>query len=382
MQTVIAMMSGQLQAILWAQRGALAVAVVAALLAVAAYCLFGRDGPLEAVDMDEVPDGLSALEVGTAIDGIVSGEDLGAQLFDWAARGHVHLRLEGAEWTLIRGEPPREEGYERTAWNQLFDGGSREITSPQYHQDDILLAIHTLQEGAESVFAEGPRRLTDARSAHVALAVWVMGAVCLLTAAVFGGWQRGLSGYAIAFLTIGAMVPAVVSAWLSGWLQRFYQVRTRRKNVLVLVVILLCDGIMGFLDVQLVSGGPMYLAWQVAPLVAAGIFAGLLSPFVGRRSPYGRRLFCQLMGFRDALADPERFPGRVEGESKEHYLVRMLPYAQVLGVGDALVAQFGAFTMTCPDWLEWREEEPFSAVALQHCLIQIRDRLLSPGEGE
>ena len=82
----------------------LAGALLVALLAVLAYFFFGRDSRLEAVAVDEIPDGLSALQVGMAVDGIVSGEDLGAQLFDWAARGNVRLALASGEWTLIQGE--------------------------------------------------------------------------------------------------------------------------------------------------------------------------------------------------------------------------------------------------------------------------------------
>ena len=46
----------------------LAIALLVALLAILAYVFFGRDSHLEAVEVDDVPDGLSALQVGMAVD--------------------------------------------------------------------------------------------------------------------------------------------------------------------------------------------------------------------------------------------------------------------------------------------------------------------------
>lgn len=363
----------------------LAIALLVAVLAILAYVFFGRDSHLEAVEVDDVPDGLSALQVGMAVDGIVSGEDLGAQLFDWAVRGNVRLSLASGQWTLIQGERPDEDAYpyEREAWDRLFHAGKRRQVKPEEHHGDILAATLILQKGAEDCFATGKRRMADGRSATIAMAVWLMGAGCLLLAAVMAGRQRGLNAYGIAPLAIGAVIPVVVAAWMSGWLQRYYPVRSRRRNGLVAAAILLCDAVMGVLTVNMLAS-PIYLAEQAAPMTAAGMIAALIAPFVGRRSRYGHQLLCQLMGFRDALADPDRFPGRRPGESKEAYFFRMLPYAQALGVGDALVAQYAALDMPCPDWLDWQEEAPFTAAALQRSLVQIRDQILEqkPEEAE
>ena len=173
----------------WSLAGALLVV----LLAVLAYVFFGRDSRLEAVEVDDIPDGLSALQVGMAVDGIVSGEDLGAQLFDWAARGHVRLSLAAGAWTLIRGERPGEDAYpyEREAWDRLFQAGKRRQVKPAEHHGDILAATLILQKGAEDCFTTGKRRMSDGRSATVAMAVWLMGAGCLLLAAIMAGRQRG-----------------------------------------------------------------------------------------------------------------------------------------------------------------------------------------------
>lgn len=383
-QTVFEPMGIQVQAMEALWQWTLAGALLVALLAVLAYFFFGRDSRLEAVAVDEIPDGLSALQVGMAVDGIVSGEDLGAQLFDWAARGNVRLALASGEWTLIQGERPGEDAYayEQEAWDRLFQAGERQQVKPAEHHADILAATLTLQNGAEACFTTGKRRMSDARSAYIAMAVWLMGAACLLAAAVVAGRQRGLNAYGIAPLAIGAMIPAVVAAWLSGWMQRFYQVRSRRRNSLVAATILLCDAVLGILTVNMLAS-PIYLAEQAAPMVAAGLLAAFIAPFVGRRSRYGHWLLCRLMGLRDALADPDRFPGRRQGESKEAYFFRMLPYAQVLGVGDELVAQYAALDMPCPEWLDWQEAEPFTAMALQRRLVGIRDQILErKPEGE
>ncbi len=226
------------------------------------------------------------------------GRGLGAQLFDWAARGNVRLALASGEWTLIQGERPGEDAYayEQEAWDRLFQAGERQQVKPAEHHADILAATLTLQNGAEACFTTGKRRMSDARSAYIAMAVWLMGAACLLAAAVVAGRQRGLNAYGIAPLAIGAMIPAVVAAWLSGWMQRFYQVRSRRRNSLVAATILLCDAVLGILTVNMLSS-PIYLAEQAAPMVAAGLLAAFIAPFVGRRSRYGHWLLCRLMDY-------------------------------------------------------------------------------------
>ena len=79
--------------------------------------------------------------------------------------------------------------------------------------------------------------------------------------------------------------------------------------------------------------------------------------------------------------------GTGKGTGKRHPTLRdhvlVGAGAKVLGVGDELVAQYAALDMPCPEWLDWQEAEPFTAMALQRRLVGIRDQILErKPEGE
>ena len=355
-----------------------AAATAVMLAAVAGYWFWGKDRRLKPVDLDRIPDQLSALEIGTAVDGIVQGENLGVQLFDWAQRGYLKIDLGGSGWQLKLGKvlERSERLYEKEAWDVLFDGGKREVILPAEDRTRMLRAARILQKGAEQVFESGEKRLMDGISSRIALVIWCIGALCLLVSGALAGWQMDLNAYGIAPMAIASAAPAILASWLSGWFQRFYQVRSRKRNYLVVAAILMADLVMVLLADSLLLAISPVEPWLLTPLVCAGVFCAMLAPFVGRRSNYGYCLLCETMGFRDALADETRYPGRLQGETEEQYCFRMLPYAQVLGVGEDFARRYADKNLTAPCWMAWEREDSLSAQDLLQWLVSIRDQLV------
>jgi len=356
-----------------------AAALAAVLAAVAGYWFWGRDKRLKAEDKDRIPDELSALELGTVVDGIVQGEDLGVQLFDWANRGYLSLALEKDGWHIDRTGSPdgTARPYEREAWDMLFDHDRLETVNPARERKRMLQTAQILQRGAETLFESGEKRIMNAVSSRIALAVWCIGVACLLAAGALAGWQMGFSAYGIAPMAIATALPAMLASWLSGWFQRFYQLRSRKRNYLVVATILMADIVMILLvDSLLLAVSPIQ-PWVLTPLICAGVFCAMMAPFVGRRSSYGHRLLCEVMGFGDALAEGERLPAKMEQESRADYFFRMLPYAQVLGAGESFAKKYGDAPLEVPGWLKWERAEPLTAKALLACLVDIRDQLVN-----
>ena len=107
----------------------------------------------------------------------------------------------------------------------------------------MLRAARILQKGAEQVFESGEKRLMDGISSRIALVIWCIGALCLLVSGALAGWQMDLNAYGIAPMAIASAAPAILASWLSGWFQRFYQVRSRKRNYLVVAAILMAFSI-------------------------------------------------------------------------------------------------------------------------------------------
>lgn len=347
--------------------------------AVVLYLLF-RQRRIRPRSGEPISEAYSALMAGIASDGLVRGEDLGAQLFNWAQQGCVQLRLRGTTWTILRGQEPVDStAYERQAWQTLFSDGRTSLTEGE-DTEALLTALRLLRDGTDEALRSDGHRLEGGFTNRLAVIVWATGLLQLMWAALQAGIRAGFSVYAKASFCILAGITAAGAAWLTGWYRRYYPVRTRGRNrwtaAMAAGVLLLQSLVLA----AILSVSP-YGMGELLIQTLTGTATAALAPLIGRYSAYGYDLLCRLKDLSDALSDAEKFPERKADESVNDYFFRMLPYAQVLGSGDEFAERFAAQKLTAPPWLDWVSETDLTPEAVRNALMHLRSEMLRLAEG-
>jgi len=355
--------------------GALASAFVAG-FAIFAYFFWGKDEPL-CPNLDEnLPDKLSALEIGYLMDGVYSGEDLGVALFDWASKGYVSLQITDKGWIITAGHPDLAamRPYEYQAWKALF----REKQEIKAENDNRLIAraSQILQNGVEEKFSKPEYSLIRPLSSRISLLVWLLG----LSAIVFSGMgaanHLNMRLYLSIPMVLAMATCAIAVTWLGNWYQRYYLLRSHRKNAWIKGLVTAVFTLLALAESIFLYGlTNLFLPFSL--LAVSGVIAVTVSPFVSKRSRFAQETLNRVMGFRRALADPKLFPCRKAGETDDDYYLRLLPFAQVMGVGQVFMQQLGNRVLHMPEWLIWHGgQEQATAMDIQSSLANVRLELL------
>ena len=351
-------------------------AVLIAGFAIFAYFFWGKDEPFRPIFDENLPDQLSALEIGFLMDGVYSGEDLGVALFDWAAKGFVTLQMAQEGWVITAGQADASSmrDYEYKAWEFLF----REKRQVSAGKDNRLIAqaSRILQDGVEEKLSGPEYALNSPLASRMSLVVWLLGLSEIVFVGFFAMRWAHIRLYLGIPVVLGMAACAISMTWFGNWYQRYYLLRSRRKNAWIKGLMAAAFAVLAGVECLF----PWALTRQLLPcfwMTLSGAVTVTVAPFVSKRSAYAQDMLNRVVGFRQALADPKVFPCRKTGETDDDYYLRLLPFAQVMGVGQPFMQQLGNRVLKLPQWLIWRsEEETATAMDIQASLANVRRELL------
>lgn len=296
---------------------------ICAALALIYWLLFLRAAPVRRQTGPLPPDGFSAGEIGSLV--TLQGADLHLMIFSWAQLGYVLIQLDRNSRVLVHKR--MEMGNERSPFEQrLF----KNLFARSYTVDTTSYRYAVLCKKARHLSPEG-RNLISKKSGNPLLFRGLGAGVAL-----FGGIAIGIAMGAGAIAQWFWVVVLAAASLVSGWyIQQWAEgLLLQNKRPLWLGLALSVVWIlMGIFAGQV---------WVGILMTASQLMVGLMASFGGRRTPQGRQLQAQTLGFRHYLKTiPAEQLDHIVEQEPDHFH-NMAPVALALGVDRAFAKRFGS----------------------------------------
>lgn len=303
---------------------------VVSLLALIYWALFLRNLPAWPSRCPTPPEGYTAGELGGLLH--LQGGNLNMMVFSWAELGYLQIHL--APNGKVQLEKRMEMGNERSAFEQrwfhkLF--GQRTVadaSTVRYAQ--LYQAVRQAKVNLSSFVhpKSGNMQVFRGLGAAAGMFYGVSIAISLSSGAVLQ-W--------LLVILLGA--AALISSWhIQQWAVNLL-VPDRRSLWLALG---LCGG---WLLLSAMAG----LFSAGVGMVIGQLIAGLLVALGGRRTPAGRQIMGETLGFRRYLKTVSRQQLQQISLNNPEYFHQLAPYAMALGVDKRFAKQFGKLPIgQCP----------------------------------
>ena len=268
------------------------------------------------------PDGYSAGEIGSVI--TLRGADLHLLVFSWAQLGYVLIQLDRNSRVLLHKR--RDMGNERSLseqklFNALFKKGYT-VDTTSYRYAILYRKANKLSKDAQALVVPGSGN---------PLLFRVLGAGITL----FGGIAIGIALGAGAVMQWFWVVVLAAAGLASGWqIQKWAEglvLQNKRPMWIGLALSVL------WIVLSIIAG----CVWVGVLMILAQLVVGLMTTFGGRRTPMGKQMQTQGLGFRRYLRTVSSEQLRRINRNEPEYFHNMIPYALALGVDKTFAKHFG-----------------------------------------
>lgn len=319
--------------------------------------------PLMTVTVNlEAPERMDPLLMGKLIDNQIDSEDLGALVFYLADKGYLELDFskdEGNPTILKRNEPNIDEPkYINAFLKGLFQNGNEVRLSDL--NEKFYKTAESVKGGAELAAGKtySSRGKTFIFSFGIAVFLLLGGFTFLYhLIRVFSGYRYWIGG-------ISCLASYTIAAFTSAYARQREFKWGKKKRILMcasgFIVALLP------LLILIVFKSPVLGIWTELILILCSAFTGLTAGgALTRTEAYSQRLG-QILGFKQFILYTER--DKIEFMLKENpnLYMKVLPYAQVLGVTDAWTEKFKGLDMTPPRYLHGDFGQLYDVLFLNH----------------
>lgn len=322
----------------------LGIAIIGVIAIVLLYVKHKKKNDIVEVVQFKAPEGLSPVEAGYIIDGIVTGDDISALIVYWASKGFVKIEQQGDDniITKVKELPEGAKEHQRIFFAELFKRGdsvsAKSLSSINPHVGE---KIKNSVEGKEVLYFN-----TKGKKSALATLIWPLVA-----------------------LVISALNVAMESLKMPLFLWRL---------LIIAVAFVGAFWHMEICDRRFKYGrGKFWTLWAISFLIAVAplvvnIFIGegycdtfgsriwliilpiatvLIYRFLERHSSKGRQVMGDLLGLRNFILLAEK--DRIEALANENPTVfyDVLPFAYVLGVSDVYMEKFKDVPIAKPQWL-------------------------------
>ena len=357
----------------WIDEFLLNACLLLAVSAVILWVLFGHDEKCYAAPQGLPPAGLTPAELGFALDGDVSFNDVVSLLPDWAERGLVKFDVaDNGQWHIVRLNEPGADAaeYEQYLFSRLFE-----------RKDSV--AAHHLAIGFRSAMNRTRRlvvrHLTKVRPLFTAISIALKRVFVVLTAlpvlsvlvlALYRGMGQ-IPSAVIGTAILGTIVLIPVFG-LANLLNRWRgERRSQRRDALLRLL-----GV-----IVLVSLGYLFYAYDallpvLAPVAAAStLLCGIASAFMGKRTEDGLELQCAAECLRQFILTAGQDELLRHQQENPRYFYQVLPYAYMLGLSARWASMFEGILEAKPRWLS--EYETYDGEISPIAMVRSLNRQMS-----
>ncbi len=303
------------------------------------------------------PEGYTAGELRCVLTG--QGADLTLTVLDWARMGYILLHLKPSGRVVLHKR--MDMGNERSAYeNKIFRSLFQKqpsVDGSGYHYARLCRKVAAGPGSAQALFRKGSGNPKALR---------LLGALAgLFAGASLGMVLAGDALLAVLLIILVALLGAVGSWFIQNWVAGLH---LRHHGSLVLAMALSVAWIaLGFFTET---------AGMAAGVVSFQLLLGLAGAYGGRRTPTGRQLTAQLLGYRAYLARiPKEDLERIR-RTEPDFFFTAAPRALALGVDRELARQFGSKRLVPCTWLTTGMDGHMTALEwtqLMHRAVQSLD---------
>lgn len=330
--------------------------LLCAVLAVLYYMLTLMPRIYRPIRCFNVPDGISAGEVGTCLTG--AGVDLSLMVITWAQLGYVELDLRNKTQVILRKQ--MEMGNERSrlelqAFQTLF--GKRNVVDGSGLRYARLCRKMSLQ-------APMIRHYFKPNSGRPGIFRFLSGAAGILSGVKLGLAFAGNSNYRVA-----AAIFACLLCGLFSYLIQSGGKCLPLRNKMPLLTALISAALWVML------GAFAGRISSVLPIVIFELVAGIAIAFGGRRSELGKHSLAQIQGLRHYMVSVNTFDLQQRLHANPNYFYELAPYALALGVDKRFARRFGKTPLPGHSFLHTSYTQTITAAQWAARLRQVVDAL-------
>lgn len=320
----------------------LAISILAAVLMLVLWFLFGREPHMVKPVEFSPPDGKTPLEIGYMIDGAADDSDFMSMILYFASKGYLEIRETNKEDVFelakMRSIDPSEPDYAATLFNGLFGHGDTIKTSKIAAKYAPTVDIARKQLLAH--FSGKEKRIYRKAGSICRFIGYICMAALLFIPTLI------LRDAAMSFFLEGMM--ALVGLLL---LCSAYEYRYSKKRSTIFVYSIIGGILVAFaliLSILMLFG--RLPVWLLLLYMASGIIITLATVFMTAHTTQSAIMQGRILGFRNFIQVSEYDQLKRLSEDDPQYFYGILPYAAVMGLQTKWAKKFTDIPLQAPDW--------------------------------
>lgn len=287
----------------------------------------------------------------------LQGADLTIMVLQWAQLGYVTVRMQGKIRIVRRMDMGNERSeFEQKVFHRLF---SRQDTV------DCESLFYVQQCRKTAAMAGGRQNYVRRRSGNPKIFRGLSALVALAGGAMLGLALGSGGALRVLFAILMGILGGISGWYLQSWADSLLILREKKPwGIAALCLIWLVLGL---------AAGQLALALFT---VVSQLIFGVLGAFGGRRTPWGKSQFRQVLSLRKYLKTaPTSELERIAGINPEYYYT-LAPYALALGVGKTFAKRFGKLHLPPCTYLDTgKQEESLTPYQWNSRMEQARERM-------
>ena len=330
---------------------ALVIIAAAALMAVAAYFMKGRDEKLITPVRFSPPEGFSPVDTQYLLSRSIDSTAVAAMLIYWADRGYISIDDDGSSYSFDKlREPDDASERETTLFDSFFASDHADAESlrlygfPSKLRKDVVPLIAKHFSGSRAIDEPSSLKLRKAVLAIILAAALVSGSMLAASASP----QLIPFGLIPSFMAYMVLRQAALQAARAG--------RLRIPQILSFGFFAVFITFFMFIAIASESrsalAGPAVIAFIA--LLALSLFA---AAHISKRSQYGSDRLSEALGYREFIDKVEKDRIKELSEEDPEYFYHVLPYAMVFGLADEWAGKFRDIPIAEASW--YRSPYPF-----------------------
>ena len=328
----------------------LGISFIMAAVSAAAWWFRGRDRKIIAPVRFSPPEGLSPMDAGYILRGMLLPEAISAMVFSWADRKLVSIEENGkggfsvTKLSSLPGDVPEPEAELFRA----FFASSDTISIAELPLKGFPERVRSVQRSEAARFT-GSMALSTAASER--LRRIIMGVIAACTVLHAFSATLAFPGFLSIFVLVPSLMGYAAFSAAARTAERGMHSGSFRFSGLAGTVFMLIF-LLFFISTALIQSGmdPLLSAVDTLVFLIALALSLLAAAAISRRTAYAEEKLSQIMGYREFIdkAEKDRLE-RLSGEDPE-FFYHVLPYAMAFGLERRWTEAFSGITVPPASW--------------------------------
>ncbi len=336
----------------------ISIAVVALLILIALFFLFGKDRAIIPSIQFQPPKGMDSAAVGYIVDGNVSDADTISLILYWADKGYLKIR-ETKKSTLafikVKELPEDAPDYAKTLFCGIFG---------QYAPIGKVVMLSNLKYKMAKTFSEAKNQIAKSYSHRVYTRGSKVARIISLILSCIPLFV--FAGYLVLYTMANALVILLPVLYFIGsllfcrtvdyWYSRPKSLRFIWGSVSAAMSVTSVTAFILVYGIGMVRGAILNLFPGLIAVAVVSLVGLVITGFMKKRTEECVEWMGYLARLRDFIETAELERMQVIAQESPQLFYHILPFAYVFGLTDILLNKMKELTLPAPDWYETRSE--------------------------